>query len=107
MQGTWKSLLTLLTLSATVAAAAGAQAGRAVTGRVTERGTDAPIADANVVIVGTQRGTRTDQNGTYRITDVAPGSYTIRVLRLGYGSSSRLVNVTAASDVTADFVLQT
>lgn len=107
MQGTWKSLLTLLTLSATVAAGAGAQAGRAVTGRVTERGTDAPIADANVVIVGTQRGTRTDQNGTYRITDVAPGSYTIRVLRLGYGSSSRLVNVTAASDVTADFVLQT
>ena len=108
MRGTWKSLLTLLALATTVATGAGAQERRAaIVGRVTERGTDAPIADANVVIVGAQRGTRTDQNGTYRITDVAPGSYTIRVLRLGYGSSSRLVNVTGTTDVTADFVLQT
>ena len=108
MQGTWKSLLSLFALTATLAVGAEAQQRPiAVVGRVTERGTDAPISDANVVIVGTQRGTRTDRTGSYRIADVPAGSYTIRVLRLGYGASSRLVNVTGTSDVTADFVLQT
>jgi TonB-linked SusC/RagA family outer membrane protein len=108
MQGTWKSLLTLLALASAIPAGAGAQERQAaIAGRVTERGTDAPISDANVVVVGTQRGARTDRNGAYRIADVAPGSYTIRVMRLGYGASSRLVNVTAGTDVTADFVLQT
>lgn len=108
MQGTWKSLLSVLALTAIFAVAARAQERTAaIVGRVTERGTDTPIPDANVVIVGTQRGTRTDRNGSYRIVDVPAGSYTIRVLRLGYGSSTRLVNVAGTSEVTADFVLQT
>ena len=107
MHRTWTGLLALLALAAAVAPGAGAQQQRAaIVGRVTERGTEAPIADANVVIVGTQRGARTDRTGAYRIADVPAGSYTIRVMRLGYGASSRLINV-SATDVTADFVLQT
>ncbi|HEU4786684.1 MAG TPA: carboxypeptidase-like regulatory domain-containing protein, partial [Gemmatimonadaceae bacterium] len=108
MRGVCRSLLVSLTGAAIIAASAGAQErGAAIVGRVTERGTDAPIADANVVVVGTQRGARTDRTGTYRIADIPSGSYTLRVMRLGYAASSRIINVTGTNDVTADFVLQT
>jgi TonB-dependent starch-binding outer membrane protein SusC len=108
MRGVCRSLLVSLTGAVIIATGAGAQERRpAIVGRVTERGTDAPIMDANVVVVGTQRGARTDRTGAYRIADVDPGSYTLRVMRLGYAASTRIINVTATNDVTADFVLQT
>ena len=108
MRGVCRSLLVSLTGAAIIAAGAGAQERRpAIVGRVTERGTDAPIMDASVVVVGTQRGGRTDRTGVYRIADVDPGSYTLRVMRLGYAASSRIINVTGTNDITADFVLQT
>ena len=107
MRGFWKGLLALFACVALSAGLARAQQQRpAITGRITERGTSAPIADASIVIVGTQRGARTDDNGSYRITDVAPGTYTLRVTRIGYSASSRQLTVTDAGNATADFVLQ-
>ena len=40
--------------------------GGTITGRVTDRSTGAPVPDAQIVVVGTQRGTRTDVEGQYR-----------------------------------------
>jgi len=107
MRGFWKGLLAPLACIALSAGTAGAQQQRsAITGRITERGTNTPIADANIVVVGTQRGARTDDNGAYRITDVTPGTYTLRVARLGFSAASRQVTVDAGANSTADFVLQ-
>lgn len=50
-----------------------AQQGGTVTGRVTDRASGAPIVDAQVIVVGTQRGTRTDDAGQYRLTNVPEG----------------------------------
>ena len=107
MRGFCKGLLAALACVALSAVLAGAQQPRsAITGRITERGSNTPIADANIIIVGTQRGARTDDNGAYRIVDIAPGTYTLRVARLGYSAANRQVTVEAGANSTVDFVLQ-
>lgn len=64
-----------------------------ITGRVTDRSTGAAIPNAQVIVVGTQRGTRTDDAGQYRITEVPPGSARVRALRLSYEAAVTTVEV--------------
>jgi iron complex outermembrane receptor protein len=54
-----------------------------VTGRVTDTD-DRPLTGANVVLRGTDFGTATGADGTYRITGVEPGQYTIVVSFVGF-----------------------
>ncbi len=82
-----------------------AQSSGTITGRVTESGSGQPVADANVVIVGTTRGARTDAEGRYRISDVPAGPAQVRALRIGYASTAQPVNVTAGSTNNVDFAL--
>lgn len=84
-----------------------AQQSGIITGRVTESGTGRPVADANVVIVGTTRGARTDADGRYRLADIPAGTAQVRALRIGYSSSVQPVVVTAAGTSNADFALST
>ena len=84
---------------------AGAQANGTITGRVTDRSTQQPIADAQVLVVGTTRGARTSDAGQYRLPGVTPGQVRIRVIRLGYEAEVRTVNVGAGETATADFAL--
>ena len=79
--------------------------GGTITGRVTDRSTGAPVPDAQIIVVGTQRGTRTDVEGQYRLTNAPSGTQRVRALRLGYEASVATVNVPATGDVTADFTL--
>jgi TonB-linked SusC/RagA family outer membrane protein len=79
--------------------------GGTITGRVTDRSTGAPVPDAQIVVVGTQRGTRTDVEGQYRLTNAPSGTQRVRALRLGYEASVATVNVPATGEVTADFTL--
>jgi TonB-linked SusC/RagA family outer membrane protein len=78
-----------------------------ITGRVTETGTGQPVADANVVIVGTTRGARTDAEGRYRIADVPAGPAQVRALRIGYSSTAQTVTIASGATNTADFALST
>jgi TonB-dependent starch-binding outer membrane protein SusC len=74
-----------------------------IAGRVTEANGQRPIPEAQISIVGTTRGARTDAEGRYRITGVPAGSATLRVARIGFQSTTRLVTVVAAQEATADF----
>ena len=78
----------------------------AVAGRVTEAETEAPIAAAAVSLVGTHWRALTGADGRYRIDDIAPGEYTLRVERLGYEEATRRVVIAGAQTVQADFVLK-
>src|ERR1044071_867969 len=84
---------------------AGAQANGTITGRVTDRATQQPIADAQVLIVGTTRGARTSDAGQYRLPGVPAGTIRVRVIRLGYEADTRAVTVNGNDNVTADFAL--
>jgi hypothetical protein len=76
-------------------AAAGATAGR-IAGRVTVEGTDAPLADARVVLIPAARPmqpmigpppqTTTDQDGRFAFSGLKPGEYRLDVQRTGYAS---------------------
>ena len=77
-----------------------------ITGRVTDRSTGVAIPNAQIIVVGTQRGTRTDDAGQYRLTDVPQGSARVRALRLSYEAAVMTVNVPSGGTVTADFALQ-
>ena len=99
-----------LTLAAALALAPGAALAQGtatgtVVGRVTDQATRAPIADAQVVVVGTQRGARTNESGQYRLAGVGPGLVRLRVLRLGYEARLDSVNVAAGQEATLDFSL--
>jgi len=80
-----------------------AQNSGTITGRVTERGTDRPLPNAQVRVVGTTRGAVTSDSGTYRIVNAPLGTVQLAVQRLGYGPQSRTINVSASGTTSADF----
>jgi len=82
-----------------------AQATGTITGHVTDRSTQQPVGDAQVLIVGTTRGTRTSDAGQYRLTAVPAGEVRVRVIRLGYEAETRILTINGNETVTADFAL--
>ena len=77
----------------------------AVTGRVTESVTGAPIAGATVQIEGSTLAGGTAADGRYRINGVQPGSHVLLVRRIGFAAQRKTVNVSAGAEATADFAL--
>jgi Ca-activated chloride channel family protein len=99
-------LLFLLTLTS-VAAAPVTLAPK--TGRVTGRVRDpqgAPIANAQVFILGTALSSLTDSAGAYHFPAVAEGRAEIRAAFIGYRSSQATITVRAGRTTTHDFTLE-
>jgi len=76
-----------------------------ITGRVVEAATQRPLPDAQVSVVGTQRGALTNEQGDYRIVGITPGPVTVRAQRIGYAPSNQAVVVGTAGPATANFSL--
>lgn len=81
-----------------------AQESGRVTGQVTSRSM-APLSEVQVFLVGTTQGTLTAQNGRFLIPNVNPGSYTLRVERIGYQAQTQEITVRAGEATTVDFTL--
>ncbi len=97
--------LTAALLLGLMASPAAAQTG-SITGRVTAAGgTAGPLEAARVTVVGTNLGAATNRDGVYTIRGVPPGTYTVRVIRLGFAQRDQSVTVTAMQTVTLDFTL--
>ncbi|MGI8401565.1 MAG: TonB-dependent receptor plug domain-containing protein, partial [Gemmatimonadaceae bacterium] len=101
-----------LALSATVgamlawiASSASAQDGGTVSGRVIDATTSAPVISAQVQIVGTGRGGTTADDGRFRIANVRPGTYQVRVLRIGYQASTQPVTLGPGQAITLEYLL--
>ena len=73
-------------------------------GRVTEAN-GAPVPDALITVVGTQRGTRTSEDGQYRLASLRAGDVMVRVTRLGYAAVARPVTIVAAQTARLDVQL--
>ncbi|MCU0649570.1 MAG: SusC/RagA family TonB-linked outer membrane protein [Gemmatimonadaceae bacterium] len=83
-----------------------AQEGGTVRGTVTEQGGTAPLASAQVTIVGTRLGALTDASGRFLIRGATAGSALVRVVRLGYQPATQTVQIPATGEVTVSFALE-
>ncbi len=55
-----------------------------VTGKVTDKKTGEALPGVNIILQGTYYGASTDINGSFRIKNVNPGNYTMKVSFIGY-----------------------
>src|SRR2546423_11039250 len=76
-----------------------------VSGQITDKTNQQPIAGAAVLVVGTSLQARTGREGRYSITNVAPGQYRVQVRFIGYATATQVVTVTAGQPATLDVVL--
>ncbi len=64
-----------------------------------------PAAYVSVGILGTSKGTRTDDNGEYLLSNIKPGAYTVKVSFVGLQSQEKAVTVISGKTVDVDFTL--
>ncbi len=79
-----------------------------VVGRVVEAETSRPLVEATVGLEDTDppRGTTTDEEGTFRLDDVAADSLTLQVRYLGYEPTTRTVTVQAGETTRLEVTLE-
>ena len=77
-----------------------------IRGKVTNPINNEPVSFANILILGTDLGAVSDEDGMYQISDVTPGLYNIRVSFVGFKTATVFeVQVTLAKPVQLDFQL--
>jgi hypothetical protein len=101
-------LCSVLTLAVGVASTP--LAAQAVTGKVEGTVSDqagAPVANAQVFVVGTSFGAVTNDKGYYFINNVPVGTYTVRAQFIGYAPAEvRSVRVQGGQTITTDVKMQ-
>lgn len=80
-----------------------------IRGTINDKQSQSSIPGVNIVIVGTDsvKGASTDINGQFKITDVAPGRYDLKVTYVGY--KERIlsnVDVSAGKEIVLDIGLE-
>lgn len=70
-----------------------------ISGTVTDKNTGEPIPSANLLIAELSRGTATDLDGNYTISNLEAGMYTIRVTYIGYVTINETVQVSSGNTV--------
>jgi len=76
-----------------------------ITGRVIDPKWQAPLPGANVLLLDTKLGVATDRAGTYKISNITPSTYTIKVTFIGYTSIEHQVQVEENRTIVLDFNL--
>ena len=76
-----------------------------IAGRVVDSASAQGIANVNVVIMGGQRGTLSREDGSFTLTNVPAGSYTVRASRIGYRPQTAAAAVTAGATVSVQFAM--
>ena len=82
-----------------------AQATGTVRGRVIETGSQQPVTDVQISIVGTTLGGITNASGDYVVINVPAGEQRVRVRRLGFRAADQTITVTAGGSATVNFTL--
>lgn len=78
-----------------------------IRGKVINKVNNQPIAFANVIVLNTESGAISDENGTYEITNVPAGLYNVRASFVGFKSRTAFeVQVTLSRSVQLDFELE-
>jgi TonB-linked SusC/RagA family outer membrane protein len=99
------SLILALALLTSASGALGAQAA-SLTGRVTAAGTNEPVPDARIVMIGTNLFGITGSDGRYIVRNAPAGSASVRALRVGYREQKLSTRIVAGQANTLDFVME-
>jgi TonB-linked SusC/RagA family outer membrane protein len=76
-----------------------------ITGVITAAGTQQPLGQSRVLIVGGNVVTTTGDDGKYTLRNVNGGTVTVEALHVGYQSQKKVVTVTNGQVTTADFTM--
>ena len=79
--------------------------GGRIAGVIMEEGTSSPLPSVSVILVGTQRGVLSGADGRFVLGGVAPGTYTVRAMALGYANRDLQVQVADGQTAAANFRL--
>ncbi len=77
-----------------------------IEGYVKDAKTGEPLFGANIMLMGTSLGTASDMNGKYVISNLLPGSYTIRATYIGYKTEKIEIRVKEGTNIKQDFKLE-
>jgi outer membrane receptor protein involved in Fe transport len=100
------SVAALVVLLALTASLASAQDTGRISGMVVGTKDGKPLGFANVLIIGTGIGTFVKDNGRFALESVPPGTYTVKVMMMGFGSKTQEnVLVTAGQTTELKFEL--
>lgn len=95
-------LCSVAALALPAAVVAQVQTGR-ITGTVTQAGTGTPVPGASVIVVGTQVGTVTGEDGRFTIGNAPVGAREVRAQRIGFAPLTQTVTVSAGVPATVTF----
>lgn len=99
------SMVALATALFSVVASAQNVTQSIITGKVVEKSTQRPISDVTVRVAGTTVGTRTNDDGVYRLVNVPAGQVTLRATRIGFSAATQTVTATSGTVDNVNFVL--
>ena len=102
----WYNRLNLFLLVLAFPLALSAQDVGVVTGVVTDSGSQQPLPDARISVVGTALRAVTTAEGRYVIGGVPVGTQQLRIQRIGYAPAVRSVVVRSGETTTQDFVIR-
>jgi len=99
------ALLLLMTCVFLHAPKAHAQASATLEGRVTDT-SGQPLPGANVVIESTSQGTAAGQDGSFSLSGISPGTYTVQVTFVGYRQITEEISFEAGATVRRTFEME-
>ena len=97
--------LVLIALAMFFPAALAQQLSGTVKGKATDAATKEALVGANVLVLGTTRGTATDVDGKFTLT-LPPGDYTLEVRSIGYTKKSQTFTLGAGQNLDLTYELQ-
>ena len=101
------AIAALAALGLAVPTASWAQQTGTISGTVTADDTGDSLPGVNLVVLGTELGGSTGGDGTYEITGVEPGTYTLRATFIGYADErEENIEVVAGETTVVDITMQ-
>lgn len=98
--------MVILAAALLVASAGSVQAQTgSIEGTVTDAATGEPLPGVNVVVVETNQGSASDEDGNFEIEGIQPGTYTLAASFVGFATATQAVEVASGATTTVNFAI--